>query len=330
MKIRIAANAQGDGVSRLRMPAQPAAAQTGGTVCMMHQAHQQVQRAIAGEGGDGVFAVRQGRAGIGERLRISAPELMVSDGPLAPDKCLRQRLRVALPLHGNIARQARALQDLVDLGHGAARPDLGDVARGPVGQRTGSGCQGKVEHGPTDAAGIQLDTIAQPPGFVPRRGPVLRVGPVAQLADMVLPVAQGTVVGVVDFHQVEQRLRALSPQPVIELVAEGAELRVFAIAQGQDGVAQRVQRECLRHHVADEAERGVGRIAFAGGADDEHGARDSLQPRRIQPFQPRALDRNAAVAQRRGCHVGQLHRETGLTGMHHPRRIRSGQHHRLS
>ena len=147
---------------------------------------------------------------------------------------------------------------------------------------------------------------------------------------MVLPVAQGTVVGVVDFHQVEQRLRALSPQPVIELVAEGAELRVFAIAQGQDGVAQRVQRECLRHHVADEAERGVGRIAFAGSADDEHGARDSLQPRRIQPFQPRALDRNAAVAQRCGGHVGQLHRETGLTGMHHPHRIRSGQHHRLS
>ena len=69
----------------------------------------------------------------GERLRISAPELMVSDGPLAADKCLRQRLRVVLPLHGNIARQARALQDLVDLGHGAARPDLGDVASGPVG-----------------------------------------------------------------------------------------------------------------------------------------------------------------------------------------------------
>ena len=186
-----------------------------------------------------------------------------------------------------------------------------------------------MEHGPTDAAGIQLDTIAQPPGFVPWRGPVLGLGPIAQLANMVLPVAQGTVVGVVDFHQVEQRLRPLPSQPVIELVAEGAELRVFAIAQGQDGVAQRVQRECLRHHVADEAERGVGRIAFAGGADDEHGARDSLQPRRIQPFQPRALDRNAAVAQRRGGHVGQLHRETGLTGMHHPRRIRSGQHHRL-
>src|SRR5688572_17742565 len=86
---------------------------------------------------------------------------------------------------------------------------------------------------------------------------------------MMLPVAQCAFVGIVDFDQVEQGMRTMLPKPVVQLVAEAAEMPVFAITQRKDGITQMSKRRRLPHYAAHESQSLVRWVAFTGRAGDE-------------------------------------------------------------
>ena len=136
---------------------------------------------------------------------------------------------------------------------------------------------------------------------------------------MMLPVAQRGGVAVVHVDAVEQRLRALCAQPFIQRAAEAAELRVFAVAQRQHGVAQarKLRRRAGggRLHQAGEGGGGVGRIAFAVGAGHEQHAFVAAQPRQVELAQRRDAHVQAAGAQRVCGLAGQRLGAAGLAGV---------------
>lgn len=80
------------------------------------------------------------------------------------------------------------------------------------------------------------------------------------------------LVSVIHFDDVEQWRRALTAQPGVEPVAEGAEVCVFAIAEREHAVAQIGKIDGSVEHGADESSGRVGRVAFACRAYDEQRA----------------------------------------------------------
>ena len=143
-----------------------------------------------------------------------------------------------LPMDRRIARHVDAAQKVPDGLGRVLRSDLGDIAGCPCGEHALLRCQRKMERGAAQTAGIQMDALAQLPRLVARRRPVRHLVAIAELADVMLPMAQCAVIRVVHLDQIEQRLRALASQPVIQLMAECTEVGVLAVAQCQHRVLQ--------------------------------------------------------------------------------------------
>lgn len=86
-------------------------------------------------------------------------------------------------------------------------------------------------------------TLQQRPRLVFGRAPVGQfAGAAAELAQQLLPMAQRGRIGVVDLDRIEQRMRTVLAQPLVELVAESAEVAVTAVAQCEHAVLQVLQR----------------------------------------------------------------------------------------
>ncbi len=99
------------------------------------------------------------------------------------------------------------------------------------------------------------------------------------MRDVVLPVAQGAFVTVIDLDPIEKRRRPGSAQPIVQVAAEGAEVVVVAIAQCQHAVGQAMQRSRCAHGFAAERRGDVRRIALAHRAHYEENASGLLQHR---------------------------------------------------
>ena len=110
--------------------------------------------------------------------------------------------------------------------------------------------------------------LGQLPRAIVRRLPVDKIAVAAEVAKLLLPVAQGAGVQAIDLQQVEKRLRFECVQALLQALAKGAELRITAVAQGQDGVAQLWQwrlfkQRALKTHAV------VRGLAVAVGADHQ-------------------------------------------------------------
>src|SRR5690606_11052354 len=112
--------------------------------------------------------------------------------------------------------------------------DLDDVA-GPPGRHRFArcGCEQDLEYRAARAARIEPAPRGERPAAEPRGLPVREPGGARGHPDVVLPVAERGRVAVVDFDQVEQRLRPGAAQPAVELVAKRTVVVVAAVAQGK-------------------------------------------------------------------------------------------------
>jgi hypothetical protein len=146
--------------------------------------------------------------------------------------------------------------------------DLGDVA-GLPGEGAVPWLQLDVETSVTGAAWIHEASISESPSIVARRFPVRQIGAVAQDAELMLPIAECTLVAVIDFDDIKQRVRALMSQPLIQAVAERAVVLVLAVAERQHRVIQLFECQRAVEHIANESRRGIGCVAFARRADYE-------------------------------------------------------------
>ncbi len=151
-------------------------------------------------------------------------------------------------------------------------------------------------------------TCGELPLAVARTLPVGNLGTAAERGQMVLPVAQRACVTVVDFDQVEQRLRMVALQPVGQGMAKRAEARVAAIAKCQHTIAKLAQRivAATGEQPARKARGAVGRIAFARRADHEQRLPEVGQPARIEIGEGQQLHGHAGTLQCRGGLHGQL------------------------
>ncbi|MNS96417.1 hypothetical protein D3C72_1307150 [compost metagenome] len=109
-------------------------------------------------------------------------------------------------------------------------------------------------------------------------------------------------------------MRAVLAQPVVQLVAERAEVAVAAITQREHAVLQVAQGRRRGHHPAQEGQGVVGCIAFAGGADDEQCTRAVRKQVRIHVVQTTQAHRHAGRAQGLRTALGQFAGEAGLAG----------------
>ena len=195
---------------------------------------------------------------------------------------------------------------------GLARADLGDIAGLPV-RRAAGGCQVQVEQGRALAAGVQAAASGQAPGLVVGALPVAELGVAGQLAELLLPVAQHRRIGAVGFQAVEQRRGAACPQMPVELPGKGAEPRVLAVAQAEQGVFQAAQVEAGLLQALGEARGMVGRLAVAVGAGHQQQAwRRACQ---IERFQRHGAGGQAGAAELRGTAFGDGPRLATLAGI---------------
>ncbi|CPI91503.1 Uncharacterised protein [Bordetella pertussis] len=238
-------------------------------------------------GQPGAVADQDQRAGVGRRMEVAIGAHSQVDG-LAGLRGVRQPAAAQAQravggahlahqqVHCAIGRQrgnrifAMGMQRAVGR---IARADLGNVAGLPLRRRAVRRRQFDEVARRALAAGVEQGAPRQPPGLVGGGLPVRQVGAAGYHAQVVLPVAQRRRVAGVDFDQVEQRRGAVGAQPVVQAMAEAAEVRVAAVAQREHGVAQGAQPGAGLHGGVGERGGRVGRIAFAVGADDEQRTR---------------------------------------------------------
>ena len=123
--------------------------------------------------------------------------------------CNAGEQRIPVVQH-SVGIEALRLQPVARALIGVLGSDLGDVARLPVRAAVGRWLQAQPVDGATDAAGVEVAALQQRPRLVLGRCPIGQfAGVAAELAEQLLPVAQGGRVGVVDFNGIEQRMRAM-------------------------------------------------------------------------------------------------------------------------
>ena len=120
------------------------------------------------------------------------------------------------------------------------RADLGDIAGAPV-WRLVQRFEPEVADRRAAAAGVEHGSPGESPGLIGSRLPIAERVVAAQLAELLLPVAQGAGVQPVRVQAIEQRLGAAAAQRLVQAPAEGAIVRVLAVAQRQHGVLQPAQ-----------------------------------------------------------------------------------------
>ncbi|MCY1183229.1 hypothetical protein D9M73_238350 [compost metagenome] len=103
METTVAAQTQGHGGTDRQVMGQPAGSDAQGAVGMLFLAHDQLQRAVAGQGSDGVLAHRQADQCLHQRLRLQANQMLERTRQQAPRQRLAQRLALAVQFDLGIA-----------------------------------------------------------------------------------------------------------------------------------------------------------------------------------------------------------------------------------
>ena len=294
-----------------RVLGQPAGAEAEAAVGMPLLAHDQFQYAIAGQGGDRVFARRQWHQRIQHGLGVQAEQVGEAVRQLPGRQRLAQRLRHPGETDRLAAVDAMGLQPASDPGLGLARQHLEDIAGQPVGGRFAA--QPDQIGGRALAAGVEQLAPVQRPQAIRLRGAAERLG-AGQLTELELPVGQRQRIAGIHPHRLEQRARALLPEPAVQALGKTAELRVLPIAEGEHGVAQVRQRQRLAEQVALEAAGAVRRLTVAEGTDHEQGMlrlAQHLPVKARQRLDPHAMARRLQLP---GSLPGQLLGETALAG----------------
>lgn len=195
------------------------------------------------------------------------------------------------------------------------RTDLGDVAGLPLHSGASGWLQAQPVHRTTGAARVQVLALQQRPRLILGRAPVGQfTGAATELPQQLLPMAQRGRIGVVDFDRIEQRMRTMLAQPLVQLVAESTEVAIAAIAQREHAVVQVLHRRWRGHCPAQERQRMVGRVALTGGAGDEQRALAGRQQCCVHLMQSAHTHRHAGTTQGLGTAFGQFAGETGLAG----------------
>ena len=222
---------------------------------------------------------------------------------------------LAAPAEAFVPVQLVACQKFLDRGLAVARPYLGDIAGRPVQLRRILGAQGNVPGLAARTARVQQPPFREQPVLGrprhQRLGRSLRPQPVQLLG----PFAHGGIVVVaVHAHDVEQAAGRSFCQPAIHPAAKAAEGGVvFHVAQRQHGIAQALERGRLRHLLAGESARGVGRFARAIGAGDDQERAGLGDLRHGKPAQRRDPD-HPVCRQRIGAEPGNALGRPGLAG----------------
>src|SRR5690606_16324920 len=186
--------------------------------------------------------------------------------------------------------------------------DFGDVTGAP--ERSLGPAQTKLEDRRARTPRVQAGAYIQAPALIRRRLPVGKVATAADMAQLMLPVAQHAGVAAICAEQIEQRQGAQLPQPRLETMAEAAEVRVLAITQRQHGEFQVRQVHVLSRQSSFET-RGIVRcLAFTVGTDDEQRAANALQ--RVQAVQGQDVAAQSGLTKLLGAALGQF---AGLTAL---------------
>ncbi|MNI11588.1 hypothetical protein D3C73_647380 [compost metagenome] len=215
------------------------------------------------------------------------------------------------PVRGQGGDRIFAAARLFAVARGQA--DLGDVARRPVG-RVVDGFEGQMPGLAAGAAGVEQGPLDQAPAVIGGRGPVGGGGRAGDQVQLMLPVAHGARIAIVDLDPVEQGLRPAAVQPVADRVAEAAEGVIGPVAQRHQPIGQVRQVRLRAHDLAHEAGGAVGGVALAGGRGHDQQAPRALQRLQIQLGEGQDPRADAAVAQGARGHPGQLLAEAGLAG----------------
>ncbi|MNP31539.1 hypothetical protein D3C76_1246620 [compost metagenome] len=99
---------------------------------MLFLAHDQLQRAVTGQGSDGVLAHRQADQRLHQGLRLQAHQVLEGVWQQASAQGLAQRLAQAIQFHLGFAVQAMLVEPGLDARLGLARKDFHQVAGLPV------------------------------------------------------------------------------------------------------------------------------------------------------------------------------------------------------
>ncbi len=199
VKGRIGANTQRHVAPERCVLAQPAGTEPDATVGVMGLADEQLQCAVGRHRGDRVLAVRQQRQG-----QQSADVLSGEAGFLLADaafgECMGQRL---LALHRLTRVVPEATQQGFDFAKRMLRADFGDVTGAP--ERSLGPAQTKLEDRRARTPRVQAGAGIQAPALVRRRLPVGKVATAADMAQLMLPVAQHAGIAAIRAEQIEQR-----------------------------------------------------------------------------------------------------------------------------
>ncbi len=201
--------------------------------------------------------------------------------------------------------------------------DMQDVTGLPI--DIGRRCQADLPDLAADAAGVEQGAAEQAP-VVHHRGrwqhAVIGVD-ASQSGQLQLPLAQRQHRSSIDVDAGEQGVRARARQPVVDLDAEPAELRVLVVTQCEHAVVQPGKVRKLCQQLARAAPCVVRWFAITEGAEDEQRLRGGLQLRGSYARKRQYLHSVAGGLQLCRRTPGQLFGQAALAGMHHqPRRSR--------
>ena len=246
---------------------------------------------------------------IAQRQILRQPSRRQARGAVGTAHQADQKLDPAVRRQGGDGIFARARRDAATL----RQADLGDVAGRPVGRRA-HGLERQMPGLAAGTARIDQGAFDQPPRVVGGRGPVGGRHAARDLVQLVLPVAKGAGLTVVDLDHIEQGLGAGASQPAVHSVTEAAELIIAAVAQRQKTETEFRQVGRLAHDLAHEPGRAVGRIALARRRDDQQCTVRRLERLHIQIGEGQHSRAHAAIAQRPRRHPRQFLGEARLAG----------------
>ena len=210
---------------------------------MAFLAHYQLQHTIAGDRGNRVFAAADRHQCVDQRLRLQTDQVIATGRQLATGQGLGEGFGQAIHLHLGPAVQRHAIEEGVDPRLAVERQDLHQVAGFPAGGLLRS--QAQQVHRLALAARVEQFAAHQRPVAETRRLPGGHWLGAGQLRQFLLPLLQRGLVGVVHFHRAERTAGTAFTQPCLQAAGEAAKVRILAVTEGEQGVAEVVERPRL-------------------------------------------------------------------------------------
>jgi len=270
-----------------------------------------LQHTIGRHRSDGVFPRAQRHQRFDQRLGMQPDQMGEAVRQLAFGQGFAQAHRLAIERHRLEAVETGVLQPGQHARRGMAWMNFQDVAGLPGDLRRRR--QAEEEHRRALTARVEQTPLDQRPALPGRLFETNRRG-AGQLAQFLLPLLQSSLVGAVDLNAVEQALRPLQTQPVVDPSGEAAEVLVLPVTQRQHGIAQLFERHRAAEHLALKTLCGVRRLAVTEGADHEKRLLRLAQAVGIDTRQRLDPHRNTRGLQLPGALPGQLFGETALAG----------------